>query len=126
MHNASVLFAGRDILATAALAALAASIAVWALPWVRKPSWALAGAVATLLGFSAWYLVLNATNGTGFNVDAPVIRLSWADAGSGWLAFIACSLALGLGVGRHQPAWQPVSAAAAAGLATTVVDLFLL
>jgi hypothetical protein len=31
----------------------------------------------------AWHLLLNATHATEFDVDAPIIALSWEDVGSG-------------------------------------------
>lgn len=109
-------------LAAAVLAALA--LAIW--PWARRRGrFAVAGA-ATFVGWVAWNLVLNATNGTNFNVDAPVIGLSWADAGSGVLAFAVTALVLGLGTERQETAARVVGAASIAGLMALLVDLFVL
>ena len=69
---------------------------------------------------------MNATNGRNFNVDAPVIGLSWADAGSGVLAFVATALFLGLVRERGEPAGRVIGAATIAGLLATLVDLFVL
>src|SRR5215211_7222866 len=83
------MFALGDILLFAAVAGVLTVGALAAWPWGRaRGRFAVAG-VATLLGFAAWNLVLNATDARGFNVDAPVIPLSWQDAGSGVLAFTA-------------------------------------
>ena len=39
-----------------------------------------------------WHLLLNATRATGFDVDAPIIGLSWEDVGSGVVALFATVL----------------------------------
>lgn len=64
-----------------------AALAVW--HWARRRGRFAVAGVATILGFSAWNATLNLTNATGFDVAAPIIRLSWQDAGSGILAFAA-------------------------------------
>jgi len=52
---------------------LTATLAVW--PWARAHGrFAIAG-IATLFGWIAWRLLLNATQASGFGFDAPVIRL---------------------------------------------------
>ena len=102
----------------------AAALAAW--PWGRARGRFTVAGVATLLGFTAWNLVLNATNGQGFNVDAPVIPLSWQDAGSGVLAFACTMLALGLGTERREPAGRVTLAALIAGGVAILVDLFVL
>jgi hypothetical protein len=78
------------------------------------------------VGFAAWNFTLNLTNATGFNVDAPVIPLSWADGGSGVLSFAVTVLALGLIWDRGEPAGRVVGAAAAAGGIAMLLDLFVL
>lgn len=120
------MFALRDIVLFAVVAGglTAGSLAVW--PWARAHGRYLAAGGATTTGFIAWNLVLNATNARSFNVDAPVIGLSWADGGSGVLAFLATALFLGLVLERHEPAGRVVGAAAVAGLLATLVDLFVL
>ena len=61
----------------------AAVLAVW--PWARpRGRFAIAG-ITTLLSWIAWHLLLNATRAFGFDVDAPIIRVSWEDVGSGVL-----------------------------------------
>jgi hypothetical protein len=120
------MFAVRDIVVFALVAGALAALALALWPWARcRGRCAIAG-VATSVGFIAWNLVLNATNGRNFNVDAPVIGLSWADAGSGVLAFVAAALALGLVSDRQQPAGRVVGAAALAGVVALGVDLFVL
>lgn len=120
------MFAVSEILLWAAVAGVltAGALALW--PWARDRSRYLMAGLATFAGFTAWYLVLNATNGRTFNVDAPVIGLSWADAGSGVLAFVATALVLGLGVERQAAAGRVVGTAAIAGLVAMGVDLFVL
>jgi len=86
--------------------------------------WLLAG-LATTAGFAAWNLTLDATHARGFNTDAPLIALSWADAGSGVLAFALAAAALAL-VARREPAGRVVGAAATAGLVAAIVDIFVL
>jgi len=74
-----------------------------------------------------WYFTLNATQaGALFDVDAPIVRVSWADAGSGIFAFVVCVLALGLGRDRQEDARRVVATAAIAGLVAVVLDLFVL
>jgi hypothetical protein len=101
----------------------AAALAAW--PWARpRGRFALAGA-ATLVSWIAWHLVLNATRATGFDVDAPVIPLSWEDVGSGVAAFFASALVLGLVTERREGASRVVGAASVAGLVAMVLDLFV-
>lgn len=99
-----------------------AALAVW--PWARRRGRFVVAGVATVLGFVAWNATLNITNATGFDVDAPIIRLSWQDVGSGVLAFAAAALALGLIAARDEPARRVVGAAAIAGLVAMVFDIF--
>ena len=119
------LFSVRAIVVDAVAAGVVASAVVAALAWGRRRwRFALAG-VATFAGFVAWNLTLNATHARGFNTDAPVVGLSWADAGSGVLSFVLTVAALAL-LERRQPAARVVGAAALAGLAAAAVDLFVL
>jgi hypothetical protein len=120
------VFAIQDIVLFAIVAGIlaAAALAVW--PWSRERGrFAIAG-LTTSAGFIAWNLVLNATHGTNFNVDAPVIGLSWADAGSGVLAFVTTALVFGLVMARREPAARVVGIAVIGGLAALLVDLFVL
>ncbi len=121
------MFAVPEVLAFALLAGvLAAAALFFGWRWARQRGrYAIAGG-ATTLGFAAWNFTLNATNATGFNVDAPVIPLSWADVGSGILAFTATALALGLLAERDESAFRVVGAAAIAGLVAVALDLFVL
>src|SRR6266566_2875916 len=98
------MFAVRDIVIFAVVAGLVAAGAIAYPRWGRdRGRFAIAG-LSTTLGFIAWNLVLNATNATGFDVDAPVIGLSWADAGSGVFAFVVTALTFGLLTERQEPA----------------------
>jgi hypothetical protein len=74
----------------------------------------------------AWNFTLDATHASGFNVDAPVVRASWQDAGSGVLVFVAVALLLGLIVDRDQPAGRVIGMVAAAAIAALIVDIFVL
>jgi hypothetical protein len=101
----------------------AAVLAAW--PWARsRRRFAVAG-VATLLSWIAWHLLLNATGASGFDVDAPVIRVSWEDAGSGVLALFATVVVFGLVTERREPAVRVVGAAEIAGLVGMVLDVFV-
>src|SRR5262245_43554474 len=120
------MFPVRDILIFAVVAGLLAAAFLAAWPWARRHGRFAVAAVPPTVAFVAWHLPLNATDATGFNVDAPVIPLSWADAGSGVLAFTASALALGLVTERDEPSGRVVGAAAISGLAAIVVDLFVL
>src|SRR5215216_198549 len=119
MYPASVTF----IAALIAGVLTAAALAVW--PWARiRGRFAVAG-VATLVGWIAWHLLLNVTRARGFDVDAPIIRVSWEDAGSGVLSFFAIALVLGLITERKEQAGRVVSAATIAGLLAMTVDVFV-
>ncbi len=123
------MFAVRDIIVFAVLAGVAAALVLAVLPWTRHWSrpearFVLAG-LATTAGFIAWNLTLDATHAAGFNTDAPAIALSWADAGSGVLAFVVAAAALTLTAPRD-PASRVVGAAATAGLVAAIVDIFVL
>lgn len=118
------MFSARSILIAAVIAGVLAGAALAAWPWARaRGRFAVAG-LASALGFVAWNATLTLTNATGFDVDAPIVRISWQDAGSGILAFAVTALALGLVAERREPAGRVVGAAALAGLVVTVFDIF--
>src|SRR5215217_563171 len=103
------MFAVQEILAFALLAGvLAAAVLFCAWRWARQDHRYIVAGATTTLGFAAWNFTLNATNATGFNVDAPIFPLSWADVGSGVLAFTVTTLVLGLVVERQEPAGHVV------------------
>lgn len=126
MKLAAVLFPAGSVIAYALLAGVLAGVAVAATPWGRQPVRFATAAVSTAAGFAVWYGVLDATHAAGFNVDAPVVAVSWADAGSGFFAFVFTAFALALVVAPRQPARQVVGSAALAGLVATVLDIFVL
>jgi len=119
MYPASVTFGAALIAAVLSAAALA----LW--PWGRTRGRFAAAGVATLVGWIAWHRILNVTRASGFDVDAPIIRVSWEDAGSGVLAFFATALVLGLITERKEQAGRVVSAATIAGLLAMTVDVFV-
>jgi len=119
------VFAVRDIVVFAVVAGLLAGVAVAVLPWARTPRRSVVAGIATTVGFIAWNLTLNATHATGFNTDAPVIQLSWSDAGSGVIAFVVAAAALAL-TNRDEPAGRVVGAAAVAGAMAALLDIFIL
>ena len=98
------MFATDDIVVAAVVTGLLAAAALFAWPWGRARFRFAVGGVTTALGFAAWNFTLNHTNGVGFDVDAPVVRVSWQDAGSAVLAFAATALVLGLVAERREPA----------------------
>ncbi len=119
MYGASVTYVSAVVAGVLAAAALAA----W--PWSRaRRRFAVAG-ITTLVSWIAWHLLLNATGASGFDVDAPLIRVSWEDAGSGVLALFATVVVFGLGTERREPAVRVVGAAAIAGLVAMVLDVFV-
>ncbi len=120
------MFAIHEIVLWALVAGVLAGAALSLWPWARRRGRSIIAGVATMAGFAGWNFVLNATHGRNFNVDAPVIGLSWADAGSGVLAFVACALVLGLVAERDEPAGRVVAAAALAGVIAMGLDLFVL
>jgi len=119
------MFAVADIIVFAVAAGVLAAGATAALPWSRRRwRFAVAG-LATTAGFVAWNLTLNATHASGFNTDAPVVGLSWADSGSGVIAFVVAVAALAL-TNRREPAGRVVVAAALAGAIAALLDIFVL
>src|SRR5919199_4044305 len=101
----------------------AAVLAVW--PWARQRGRFAVAGVATLFGWIGWHLLLNATHATGFDVDAPVIGLSWEDVGSGGVALFLVALVFGLVTERREAAVRVVGAASIAGLIAMLLDLFV-
>ena len=119
MYPASVTF----VAALVAGVLSAAALAVW--PWARsRGRFAVAG-VATLVGWIVWHLVLNVTRARGFDVDAPIIQVSWEDVGSGVLAFFATALVLGLMTEPKEQASRVVGAASIAGVVALILDVFV-
>jgi hypothetical protein len=122
------VFAVQDILVFGVLAGVLASGVLWVVwRWSRARRRFLIAGLTTFLGFVAWNLTLNATSAVpNFDVDAPIVRLSWADAGSGVLAVFVTVLVLGLVTDREEPALRVIGAAVIAGAVATGLDLFVL
>src|SRR5919199_3520757 len=104
------MFAVQDILIFGVIAGIFAAAALWAIwVWSRRGNRFIFGGITTFLGWCAWNFTLNATQAVpNFDVDAPVIRLSWADAGSGVFACLVTVLVLGLVTDRDAPAFRVV------------------
>ncbi len=120
------MFSLSNILISAVIAGILASAVLGLWPWARRRSRLATAGLTTMVGFTAWNLVLSHANAAGMNVDAPLIALSWQDVGSGVVAFLATALVLGLVTERDEPARFPVGAAAVAGLVAMVFDIFVL
>lgn len=120
------MFAVGDIFIYAVLSGVLTMAVLATQAWSRGGARFVMAGLATTVGFAAWNLTLNATHATGFNVDAPVVGVSWADAGSGVLAFCVTALALGLVAARDETAGRVVGAASVAGVIALLVDLFVL
>jgi hypothetical protein len=123
---AVTVFQPSEILWTAVLATAVVTAVFAARSTTRTPPRLIAAAVGTLSGWLAWNFTLHATHSTGFNVDAPLVAVSWQDAGSGVLVFVAVALLLGLIVDRDQPASRVIGMAATAGIAALIFDIFVL
>jgi hypothetical protein len=122
------LFAVQDILIFSFIAGVLASAVLWAAwRWSRLRARFLLAGITTFVGMAAWNFTLNATQAVpNFDVDAPLVRISWADAGSGVFACLMTALVLGLVTDKDEPAYRVVGAAAIAGLVAIGLDLFVL
>jgi hypothetical protein len=122
------LFATQDILLFSVIAGVLASAVLWATwQWARLQRRFLIAGLTTCLGFATWNFTLNATQAVpNFDVDAPIVRLSWADAGSGVFACLVTALVLGLITDRREPAYRVLATAGIAGLVAIGLDLFVL
>ncbi|HLZ70314.1 MAG TPA: hypothetical protein VKV26_10450 [Dehalococcoidia bacterium] len=120
------MFAVSDIILWATIAGVLGVLVSSLWPWARARWRYLLVGASTLCGFLGWNLVLHVTNGRGFNVDAPLIGLSWADAGSGVVAFLLTALLFGGVWDRSEPAARVVGLAVIAGAVATGLDLFVL
>jgi len=122
------MFALSDIAVFSLVAGVLTAAVLWfAWRWSRANRRFVVAGVTSTVGFALWNLTLNATGAVpNFNVDAPVIPLSWADAGSGVFACLFTALVLGLLNDRNEPAGRVVGAAAIAGLVAIGLDLFVL
>lgn len=126
-------FATADILVFSLLAGVIVAATLTSLSTAGKRarkmkigSTAMIGGVAAAVGFAAWNFLISGTGALdAFNVDAPLIGLSWADAGSGIAVFVATVACLTL-LEPRSPATQVVGRAAISGLTATLLDLFVL
>ena len=118
------MFETRDIILSGLIVGLLTAAALCAWPWSWRTWRFVYGGVTTSVGFMAWNFTLNHTNATGFDVDAPVVRVSWQDAGTAVCAFALTALVLGLVTDRREPAQRVVGAATIAGVVGLVFDTF--
>jgi hypothetical protein len=79
------VFEPGEIVWTAALATAIVALVFAIVPFTRTPPRILAAAAGTFLGWLAWNFTLHVTHAATFDIDAPVVGISWADAGSGVL-----------------------------------------
>jgi hypothetical protein len=120
------MFQVRDIVIYAVIAGLLSGGALSTWSWGRSHSRNVVTGLASVVGFAIWNFTLNLTDAHGFDVDAPVIPLSWADVGSGVLCFACTCLVLGLVWDPDERAGNVVKAAAIAGGLAVLLDLFVL
>ena len=125
MHSVTVFEPG-EILWTGAVAACIVALVFAAVPATRTPARIGVAAAGTFLGWLAWNFTLHVTHAQGMDTDAPVIALSWQDAGSGILTFVFVVLLLGLWLDRSFAASKVVAMAALAGVTAAVFDIFVL
>src|SRR5262245_1524915 len=119
------MFETSEILISGIVAGLISAASVLILPWARRRGrFAIAG-IATFLGFIAFNFVISYARADGLHVDAPVVALSWQDAGSGAVAFAAAALALGA-IERDEKAGIVTLTAAIAAIAAMIWDIFVL
>ncbi len=120
-----MLFETRDVVIFSVVAGVLGAGGLFIWPWGRERGRFIVGGLSTFLGFIAWNLTLNHTKATGFNVDAPVFQVSWADSGSGVMAFAATALALAA-YEYKESAGRVVGAAAICGALALTLDIFVL
>ena len=122
------MFLLSDILFYGVVAAIVvAAVSYMLLRWSRQYYRFLVSSLTTFLGFTAWNIVQSSTGADrALNIDWPIFPLSWADVGSGILAFFVSAIVLGLVTEREQPSQQVVTAAGVAGVLAILVDLFVL
>jgi hypothetical protein len=115
MYGVSVTYMS----AILAVALAAAALAVW--PWARSRRRFVVAGITTFVSWIAWHLLLNATRASGFDVDAPIIRVSWEDVGSGVVTLFATVVVFGLVTERRERASRVVGAASIAGLVALIL-----
>ena len=110
---------------SAILAGVLTAAALAALPWARLRRRFVVAGITTFVSWIAWHLLLNATQASGFDVDAPIIRVSWEDVGSGVVTLFATVVVFGLVTERRERASRVVGAASIAGLVALILDVFV-
>jgi hypothetical protein len=119
MYDASVTYVSAVVAGVLA----AATLAIW--PWARSRGRFATAGIATLVSWIAWHLLLNVTQASGFDVDAPIIRVSWEDVGSGAVTLCVTAVVFGLVTERKELASRVVGAGSIAGIVATILDVFV-
>lgn len=119
------MFHAWEIILTGVVAGFVAAAAVWLLPFPRQHRWYPVAGIGAAAGWMIWNFALDAAEADGFTADAPFVRLSGQDAGSGVAGFAVAVLLLGL-LQPRAPAGHAVAAAFVAGLAAMLWDVFVL
>ena len=119
------MFATRDLLVFALEAGVAVAVVFFAWPWGRRNNRFAVGAFTTALGVLAWNLTLRHTAATGFQADAPLIRVSWQDVGAGVIVCLFAALFFGLVAEQTEQALRVVGASALAGVVAALLEVVL-
>jgi hypothetical protein len=125
MGGQALMFDTRELLVFALEAGVAAAVVFFAWPWGRRNNRFAVAAVTTAVGVVAWNLTLRHTAAFGFQADAPTLRVSWQDVGSGVVVFLCTALVFGLVAEQAEQARRVVGASALAGLVTTALAAVL-
>ena len=111
----------------AALSALLAGVLVGVAIRPRSAAVVAVSAAGAFAAPLAWNAILRATHGSEFFTDAPVAIMpaSWQDAGSGVFTVALVAVVLGVGPMAAAPGRRLATAAALAGVAAFLVDVYL-
>jgi hypothetical protein len=92
--------------------------------WTRQPRRLITIGLSMSAGILIWNTLLNVTNAQALNVDSRLLGLSAQDVGSGVAAFLITLLVLRFVTDKAEPASRVLTASAAVGVITVLVDLF--
>jgi fucose 4-O-acetylase-like acetyltransferase len=98
---------------------------VWGLKLSRSRETLISTALTTAIASIFWNWSIEFNQSTIYlNVDHPIFRISWADAGNGVGVFALTSLVLGIWVNPQAQAVSTIRIAGVAALLTTFTDTF--